>query len=83
MLTKKGIIARYILCGCCYFLSGTQILTGWPAGISGVLGTIALASAFLQYSPLAELMDSLDLRFEPGKVWADNIWIDKLSHMFR
>jgi hypothetical protein len=55
MLTKDGIIARYILAFCFFFLSGSQLITGWPATISGVMGCIELATALLRYSPLYEL----------------------------
>lgn len=75
MLTRNGIILHYVCCFCFYFLSGTQILTGWMAGISGVLGTIALASALLGYSPCAELLSSVELKAKP------QAWI--LSHMLR
>lgn len=54
MLSKDGIKARIVLALCFFFLSGSGILTGWIATISGVLGTIELATALLRYSPLNE-----------------------------
>lgn len=59
MLNTKGIIIRYIICLSCFFISGTQIITGWPATICGILGTIELATALLHYSPLNDLIDKL------------------------
>lgn len=55
MLTRDGVIARYILAFCFFFLSGTELVTGWPATICGVLGTIEITTALLHYSPLYEL----------------------------
>ncbi len=57
MLSKDGVIAHYVLAFCFFFLSGTKLITGWPATISGVLGTIEIASAILWYSPLNELVN--------------------------
>ncbi|MEA4925771.1 MAG: hypothetical protein VB084_10720 [Syntrophomonadaceae bacterium] len=57
MLTKDGIIARYILAFCFYMLSGSGMVTGWAAAVCGVLGTAELATAILRYSPLYELYD--------------------------
>ncbi len=59
MLSRDGVIARYIFAFCFFFLSGSQLITGWPATISGVLGTVELATALLWYSPLGELGDFL------------------------
>jgi hypothetical protein len=59
MLNRDGVIARYIFAFCFFFLSGTQLVTGWVAAISGTLGTIELATALLRYSPLYELYDIL------------------------
>ncbi|MGB4303126.1 MAG: YgaP-like transmembrane domain [Syntrophomonadaceae bacterium] len=56
MLTRNGIIARFILAFCFFFLSGTEILTGGLATLSGVLGTVELATALLRYSPLQEII---------------------------
>jgi len=57
LLSKDGVMARYIFAFCFFFLSGTELITGWPATVSGVLGTIEFASALLWYSPLNELVD--------------------------
>ena len=59
MLTKDGVIARYIFAFCFFLLSGSKLITGWLATVSGVLGTVELASAMLWYSPLNELVDYL------------------------
>lgn len=55
MLSRDGVIARYIFSFCFFFLSGSEMLTGWPATCSGVLGTIELATALMRYSPLMEV----------------------------
>lgn len=57
MLSKDGVIARYIFAFCLFFISGTELVTGWPATICGVLGTIEITSAILWYSPLNELIN--------------------------
>lgn len=57
MLSKDGVQARFILAFCCFFLSGSQMLTGTAATISGIMGTVELATALLHYSPLYELYD--------------------------
>lgn len=57
MLSRDGVIARYILAFCFFFLSGSQLITGWPASVSGVLGCVELATALMHYSPLYELYD--------------------------
>ena len=56
MLSRDGVIARFIFAFCFYFLSGTQMVTGWLATICGVLGTVVLTSALLRYSPLVEFL---------------------------
>ncbi len=56
MLSRDGVIARFIFAFCFYFLSGTQMVTGGLATVCGVLGTVALTSALLHYSPLAEYL---------------------------
>lgn len=56
MLNRDGVITRFLFAFCFYFLSGTQMVTGHLATISGVLGTIALTSAILHYSPLVEYL---------------------------
>ncbi|MEN6463335.1 MAG: YgaP-like transmembrane domain [Syntrophomonas sp.] len=82
MLSRKGVIIRYILCLCFYLLSGTGLVTGWLAAISGVLGTIELATALLRYSPVYDLMAFLDIKFEPSKFWANKLELYRLSHLF-
>ncbi|MDD3269824.1 MAG: hypothetical protein PHX14_10910 [Syntrophomonadaceae bacterium] len=57
MLSRDGVIARYILAFCFFFLSGSQLISGWPATVSGVLGCIELSTALLCYSPLYEIHD--------------------------
>lgn len=56
MLSRDGVIARFIFAFCFYFLSGTQMVTGGLATICGILGTMALTSALLHYSPLVEFL---------------------------
>jgi len=57
MLSRDGVVARYILAVCFFFASGSCLVTGWVATLCGVLGTIQLASALLRYSPIMELID--------------------------
>ncbi len=59
MLTKKEVIMRYIACVILFFLSGSEIVTGWAGTMCGVLGTIELATALLHYSPLIEAFTML------------------------
>ena len=56
MLSRDGIIARYIFSLCFFLLSGSELITGWLGTISGVLGTIELATALLCYSPFNEII---------------------------
>jgi hypothetical protein len=56
MLSRDGVITRFLFAFCFYFLSGTQMVTGHLATICGVLGTIALTSGILRYSPLVEYL---------------------------
>jgi cytochrome b subunit of formate dehydrogenase len=56
MLSRDGVIARFIFAFCFYFLSGTQMVTGGLATVCGVLGTVVLTSALLHYSPLVEFL---------------------------
>ena len=65
MLSRDGVIARYIFAFCFFFFSGSELITGWPATISGVLGTIEFATAVLWYSPLYDLADYLKSKNEP------------------
>lgn len=64
MLSRDGIIARFILAFCFFFLSGTELVTGWLAAISGTLGTIELATALLRYSPAYELYEIIHNRLD-------------------
>lgn len=57
MLSSDGVWARYIFALCFFLLSGSQMVTGWPATICGILGTMELATALLRYSPLVELIE--------------------------
>lgn len=57
MLSKDGVIARYILAFCFFFLSGSEMVTGWWATASGILGTVEITTALMKYSPLYELHD--------------------------
>lgn len=57
MLSRDGVIARYLFSFCFFFLSGSEMLTGGLATLSGVLGCIELATALLRYSPLYEIYD--------------------------
>ncbi len=59
MLSRFEIIARYIFAFWFFFLSGTGMITGWPATCCGIAGTIELATALRRYSPLVELADHL------------------------
>lgn len=56
MLGRDGVIARFIFGFCFYFLSGTGMVKGGIATICGVLGTVALTSALLHYSPVVEFL---------------------------
>lgn len=55
LLSRDGVIARYILAFCFFFLSGSELITGNLATLSGILGTVELATALLRYSPVYEL----------------------------
>lgn len=58
MLTKDGVWTRYILALCFYILSGSSMITGWPATICGILGAIELATGLYKYSPLVQLLQN-------------------------
>ncbi len=73
MLNRDGVIVRLILAFAFFFLSGTEILTGNLATLSGVMGTVELATALLRYSPLQELIDYV-------KAHPDNISHSKGYH---
>lgn len=57
MLSRDAVIARYVFAACFFFLPGSQMITGWPATISGLLGSIELAAGLMSYSPLVELIN--------------------------
>jgi len=59
MLSKNEVIVKYFVSFILFFLSGSEMITGWPAAICGVVGCIELATALLQYSPLFERSNSL------------------------
>jgi len=56
MLSSDGVRARFIFALCFFFLSGSEMITGWMAALSGVARTVELATALLRYSPLQELI---------------------------
>ena len=56
MLSSDGVWARFIFSFCLFFLSGREMITGWPATLAGVAGTVELATALLRYSPLHDLI---------------------------
>jgi hypothetical protein len=56
MLTRDGVIARFIWCLCFYFVSATGMVHGGVASICGILATVLLTSALLHYSPLVEFL---------------------------
>lgn len=58
MLSRDGVIARYIFAFCFFFLPGSEMISGWPATVCGLLGSIELASGVLGYSPLVEFFES-------------------------
>ncbi|NLN87991.1 MAG: hypothetical protein GX133_10420 [Syntrophomonadaceae bacterium] len=68
MLTRDGVIARLILAFCFFFLSGTEMVTGWPATCCGVAGTIELATAINRWSPLVEIVRYLIGKYRPEAV---------------
>lgn len=68
MLSRDGVIARFIFAFCFYFLSGTQMVTGGLATVCGVLGTVALTSALLHYSPLMEFLSIRAERKSGGEI---------------
>lgn len=68
MLTRDGVIARYIFAFCFFFLSGTEMVTGWPATCCGVAGTIELATALHRWSPLVAAAHYLDEKYSQEAV---------------
>jgi len=59
MLSSDGAWARFIFTLCLFFLSGSEMISGWLATLSGALGTVELATALLRYSPLQELIQNI------------------------
>jgi len=59
MLSKNEVIIKYFVSFVLFFLSGSEMITGWPASICGIVGCMELATALLQYSPLFERNSSL------------------------
>lgn len=58
MLSRDGMIARFIFAFCFFFLPGSEMISGWPATVCGLLGSIELATGLLGYSPLVEFLAS-------------------------
>ena len=77
MLSKNEVIVRYLICLVLFFLSGSEMITGWPATLCGVIGTIELATALLQYSPLHERSNSLQHEI---KTYASNFSLPGFAH---
>lgn len=59
MLSSDGTWARFIFSLCFFLLSGSEMITGWLATLSGVAGTIELATVLTRYSPLQDLLQVL------------------------
>lgn len=57
MLSRDGVIARFIFAACFYFLSGSQMIDGWLAILSGFFGSVEMACGLLRYSPLAAIIE--------------------------
>lgn len=58
MLSRDGVIARFVFAACFYFLSGSQMIDGWLATVSGLFGSVEMACGLLRYSPLAEFIEN-------------------------
>lgn len=65
MLSRNGVITRYIICLACFILSGSGLVTGWLGAICGTVGTIELATAVLRYSPLNDMKIFLNIKAQP------------------
>ncbi len=59
MLTKDGVWARIIFALCFFILSGSRMVTGWPATLCGILGAVELATGVYRNSPLVQLFQNL------------------------
>jgi hypothetical protein len=68
MLNKNSVIIRLAVCFSCFLLSGTETITGWPATLCGVFGTIQLATALLRYSPINDLKAYLNIKAESPQI---------------
>lgn len=75
MLSKNGVKVRFLICLGLYFLSGSQMITGWMGTLCGVIGTIELATALLQYSPVNDMKILANI-----KMFAANTWKVKVAH---
>lgn len=64
MLSRDGVIARYLFAFCFFFLSGSEMITGGLATLSGVFGCIELSTALLRYSPLYEINEIIQSKPE-------------------
>ena len=73
MLSRNGVIIRYVICFTCFFLSGSELITGWLGAISGVVGTIELATALLRYSPIDDIKVCLNFKAEPKIIMAKSL----------
>lgn len=73
MLSRDGVIARFIFAFCFFFLPGSEMISGWPATVCGLLGSIELASGVLGYSPLVELFNSNRKNPDPRIAGADPV----------
>lgn len=65
MLSRDGVIARFVFAACFYFLSGSGAINGWLATLSGFLGSVEMACGLLRYSPLAEYIRSRQCKTSP------------------
>ena len=82
MLSRDGVIARYIF-AFCFFLCGSQMVTGWSSAVCAILGCVELATALLRYSPLYEIIDIYKEALSDiakGR-WDNKRYIDKLRYL--
>jgi len=56
LLSPTGIKLHYLLSFACFFISGTQMITGIGAALCGITGCALLCSALMRYSPLVDLI---------------------------
>lgn len=69
MLSKNGIKVRFLISFGLFFLSGSQIVTGWMGTLCGVIGTIELATALLQYSPVNDISVLANIKTVAVNTW--------------